>query len=475
LGSESRPFVNPLLRAKKEDATVKARLQYVTLVVVCLTIPLVTFAQDNPLSKYLDTPGAKTTMPVKNAKSPFSLAFVQDAQRRFENFHYQLGGDHALYYNLHLSEVLHTAVSKPHPEYRPLEKTLDAELGNVISFAAREGELTLNEYVVHPNHRVQAVVMVHEGKIVYEAYSGMNPMDQHVWMSPGKATVGLVIAQLEAEGKIDMNKEVVDYLPEFKGTDWDGISMLDAANMATALQLEETLEAIIDPESIIVRFFSAEFGAPNPVTGKVDDWLSILKSAEKIEGEAPGHQFRYSSAVTQIFVVIAERIENKSWATIFEERVWGHTTARLSMQHHLTPDGTSVAHGLLSTTAEDFARFGMLFTPSWNRAAVKRVVSAEVLKRLQTAGSPDAYLRSAKYQGQKDDFGESPLMNSFQFDGVFEDGALWKHGNLGQGIYIDPARDFVGVYFSTNGYIPPYGEDKMPGYLRRAAKYLDSK
>jgi hypothetical protein len=49
---------------------------------------------------------------------------------------------------------------------------------------------------------------------------------------------------------------------------------------------------------------------------------------------------------------------------------------------------------------------------------------------------------------------------------------LWKHGNLGQGIYIDPARDFVGVYFSTNGYIPPYGEDKMPGYLRRAAKYL---
>ena len=73
---------------------------------------------------------------------------------------------------------------------------------------------------------------------------------------------------------------------------------------------------------------------------------------------------------------------------------------------------------------------------------------------------------------RRQDFGESPLMNSFQFDGVFDDGALWKHGNLGQGIYIDPARDFVGVYFSTNGYVPPYGEDKMPGYLRRAAKYV---
>jgi CubicO group peptidase (beta-lactamase class C family) len=153
-------------------------------------------------------------------------------------------------------------------------------------------------------------MMVHEGKIVYETYPGMNPMDQHVWMSPGKATVGLVIAQLEAEGKLDMDKQVVDYLPEFKGTNWDGISMLDAANIATALQLEETLEAIVDPGSIIVRFFSAEFGAPNPASGKVENWLNILKEAEKIEGEAPGYRFRYSSAVTQIFVVIAERRES---------------------------------------------------------------------------------------------------------------------------------------------------------------------
>jgi hypothetical protein len=103
---------------------------------------------------------------------------------------------------------------------------------------------------------------------------------------------------------------------------------------------------------------------------------------------------------------------------------------------------------------------------------VKPVISAEVLKRLQMAGSPEAYKSGAKYEGEKADFGESSLMNSYQFDGVFEDGALWKHVNLGQGIYIDPAGDFVGVYYSTNGYIPLYGEDKMPGLLRRAAKHV---
>ncbi len=450
-------------------------LKKIVGLVITLMISVHLNAQDNPLAKYLEVPGATTTLPVSEAKKPFSLEFAQDAQAKFGNFHYQLGGDHALYYNLHLSEVLHTATSKPNENYVPLEKAINKKLGDEVKFTPKEGEMSMNEYSVHPNHRIQGIMMIHKGKIVYETYPGMNPTDVHAWMSPGKATVGLVIAQLEAEGKIDMEKEVVHYLPEFKGSNWDGIKMIDAANMATALQLEETMESIIDPESIIVKFFSAEFGSPNPATGKVDDWLAILKEAEPIEGEKPGERFRYSSAVTQIFVVIAERIENKTWAKLFQDRVWGKMTARLSMQHHLTPDGTSVAHGLLSTTLEDFARFGMLFTPSWDKAAVAPVVSAEVLKRLQTAGKRDAFVAGAKYKGEIEDFGEEPWMNSYQFDAVFKDGALWKHGNIGQGIYIDPARDFVGVYFSTNGYIPPYGEDKMPGFLRRAAKYLTDK
>ena len=453
----------------------KTSLMPVAIATLILSSSSAILADENPLKKYLEVPGATVTFPISEAKNGFSFDFANDAREKFENFHYQLGGDHAVYYNLHLSELLPTAVSAPNHEYKPLEKAINPKIGSEVKFTPKEGELSMDEYAVHPNHRVQGILMIHKGKIVYETYPGMNPEDIHVWMSPGKSTVGLIIAQLESEGKIDMQKEVVEYLPEFKGTHWDGIKMIDAANMATALQLEETLEAIIDPNSIIVRFFSAEFGFPNPASGKVDNWIGILKEAQPIKGEKPGERFRYSSAVTQIFVLIAERIENQTWAKLFEKRVWGKMTARRAMLHHLTPDGTSVAHGLLSTTLEDFGRFGMLFTPSWDKAAVEPVVSAKVLERLQTAGNRDAFVAGAKYKGEIEDFGEEPWMNSYQFDAVFKDGALWKHGNVGQGIYIDPARDFVGVYFSTNGYIPPYGEDKMPGYLRRAAKYLSGK
>ena len=435
-------------------------------------MPLGASAQDNPLAKYLGVPGARTTLPVEAAKEPFFFEFANAARKHFDNFHYQLGGDHALYYNLNLGEFLPTAYSSPNPRFMPLERAFDASIGSSVSFTTKEGELSLEDYVVHPNHRVQGVVMVHKGKVVYETYPGMDPMDRHAWMSPGKATVGLVLAMLEDEGTLDLSKPVVAYVPELAGTNWDGIRMIDAANMATGLALEETMDSIIDPTSIIVRFFSAEFGSPNPTTGEMENWLDILREAEKLEGEGPGEVFRYSSAVTQVSVLAAEKLDNLTWAKLFQERVWSKVGARLDFLHHLMPDGTAVSHGLISTTPEDFARFGMLFTPSWDKTAVEDVVSDAVLKRLQTGGDPEAFRRGAKYEGLKEDFGEAPLMNSIQFDAVFEDGALWKHGNIGQGIYIDPARDFVGVYYSTNGYVPPYGEDKMPGFLRRAAKYL---
>jgi len=429
-------------------------------------------ADDNPLAEYLEVPGATTTLPVTAAKSPWSLEFARSAQENFDNFHYQLGGDHALYYNQNFGEMLPSAWSSPHPEFMPLERALDASIGDAVSFTPAEGKMTVAEYIVHPNHRVQGVMMIHEGKVVFEAFPGMNPMDRHIWMSPGKATVGLILAMLAEDGELDLSKPVVDYVPELAGTNWDGISVLDAANMETGLALEETLESIIDPSSIIVRFFSAEFGVPNPMTGQLENWLDILREAEKIEGEGPGEVFRYSSAVTQVSVLLAEQIDDMTWADLFQARVWSKVGAREDFIHHLMPDGTAVSHGLISTTLEDFARFGMLFTPSWDKTAHERVVSEAVLKRLQTSGSVEAFQAGAKFEGLKEDFGETPLMNSMQFDAVFADGALWKHGNLGQGIYIDPARDFVGVYYSTNGYIPPYGEDKMPGYLRRAAKYL---
>jgi len=63
-----------------------------------------------------------------------------------------------------------------------------------------------------------------------------------------------------------------------------------------------------------------------------------------------------------------------------------------------------------------------------------------------------------------------PIFNSRQFDAVWADGALFKHGNLYQGIYVDLKRDVVGVFYSTDPMT--FGNDLLPGYIRQSAKNL---
>lgn len=72
-------------------------------------------------------------------------------------------------------------------------------------------------------------------------------------------------------------------------------------------------------------------------------------------------------------------------------------------------------------------------------------------------------------------FNEKADYNAYQFDYIFNDGAMSKSGNLGQFIYIDPERDFVGVMFSTNPYHSGFGENKGPALMRSAAKLLADK
>jgi len=175
--------------------------------------------------------------------------------------------------------------------------------------------------------------------------------------------------------------------------------------------------------------------------------------------------------------MMIENIEERPWASVFEERVWGKLGARMPAMFNLDPDGVAMPLGLLSTTLEDMARYAVLFTPSWNTVSDKRVVTDNILKRFYSSGNRKAFAGSAKDKSGLKTFGEPAVAVSYQFDWVFEDGAMYKSGNLNQGIYIDPGRDFVGVFFSSTPYVPPYGESKMQTYFRAAAKLLagDSK
>ena len=440
----------------------------VSITLICITPA---FSQESPVEKQLKVPGAKATLPVTIAKKPFSKDFVKTAQDSFNSFHAQMGGDHTLYYLLNFSAILRTDTAMPNAEYKPLEYKLNKSIGSISVKTESEGELTLDDYIVHPTFRHQAMLMLHKGKIVYEAYPGMSPVDIHWWASASKTITGLVMALLVEEGKIDPQKSLTAYVRELADTAWDKVRVIDLINHTSGLAIEETNQAILDPQSMIVRFFSSAIGTPDRSV-KLENWVTVLREAEPIENEKPGERFRYSSCNTQVLGMVIENVTGLRWADVVENRIWGKMGARMPLLAHLTPDGTALNMGLISSTLQDMARFGALFTPSWKAAAYEQVVTPAVLERIRKAGDPEAF-KGGKKEGQAIGlFNEKPLKSAYQFDFIFEDGAMYKHGNMGQGIYVDPERDFVGVYFSTTPYVSPYGEIKAPAYIRAAAKML---
>lgn len=433
------------------------------------------FSNDNsahPLAEYLSVPGASVTLPVTAAKNHFEPAFVQDAFDSFESFHAQMGGDHTLYYLTNWSSFMRTDMINPHEQQIMLERNINQDIGNIVVKTDSEGELKMDDYFDHPTFRHQGVMMIRKGKVVYEAYPGMKPTDTHIWMSASKSITGLLVAMLVEEGKLDLNVPVTQYVTELKGTSWDKVSVLNLANHTAGLDHEETNSSILDPNSLFVRFVRSALGTTLP-NDQVENWREVLKEVQPLKDEEPGERFRYSSLNTQVMGMVIENVTNKRWSDVVEERIWGKLGARMPLMAHLAPDGTPLNLAIVSSTLEDFAKYATLFTPSWSKVAHEQVVTGSLLEQIRSAGSAEAF-QGGKKEGQAIDlFMEKPVKAAYQFDFIFEDGAMYKHGNTGQGIYVDPGRDFAAVYFSATPYVAPYGEIKAPTYFRQVAETLE--
>ena len=329
----------------------------------------------------------------------------------------------------------------------PLEKSIQADIWQ-IEAETHLGRQSLSDFLKHPDSGARGYIAVQAGKIVAEAYPDLRGQDTHLWASCAKPTAGLVIELLVEEGLIEDHRTFGDYMPEFSGTDWADVKVADAMDMTTGMDCEENNETRSDPSSIAIRAFLAEFG--EAFGDKIETLHDVLKSSRR--ADKPGNKFEYGSLTTQMLVLLAESVSNCKWAELFEQRVWCHIGAEGPLLQHLTPDGVALAHGVTSSRLRDLARFGMIFTPSWNRIANKKIVSESILDRIRNPKrSGDFFMRGFNGPVLQDTLGDSTISsNSRQWDVIWEDGDMFKGGLMGQGLYVSPGRDLVICYFSTS-------------------------
>lgn len=403
-----------------------------------------------PAEKQQPAPAPKRT-PLDKFRNGFPIDLEKQTRAAGYNELFS-GGDPSAYFNSRASEFLPTAVLPRRQAVMPLGSRPMPQVGAVkaamMASSEIKGTLTLDEFMKKSDF-AQGYLVVHRGDIVYERYPRMRPEDHHLWMSCAKPTASLIIDQLISEGRIDENKPITTYLVDWQGTDWDGVTTRDVLDMASGMDLEDTTESRFDPDNIARRVYEAELNFPNETRG-VELLTDVLKSTRK--KAKPGLAFNYSSGLTQVLVILAETVEDERWHQIFDRRVWSKVGAEGALQLHMTPDGIVAAHGLISSNLRDLARFGMLYTPSWNKIAVEQVVSDEIMHRIRTEVRTHEFIM-AGFDGPvfadrvgTDDF----IANSRQWDLVWPDGDIMKFGIMTQGLYVSPSRDLVIAYFSVN-------------------------
>lgn len=325
----------------------------------------------------------------------------------------------------------------------------DPRIGKVTFEKGGKTE-TVNEHL--DSYPVDAFLVAHKGRIVFERYNTLRPQDKHIWMSCAKVTGSTVMALLEEQGKIDVKKPVSSYLPELKNSEWDTVTVEEALDMANGLDSTEHDEPVQDtrtnPERVYYQWGVTLGFFTNP-DQKETDPFAILRGMKR---KYPGHTiFEYNSINPFVVNRINERVGGKPINELFSEMVWSKIGAEHDMTIAVSPQGYPLSFGFNSGTLRDMARFGMIFTPSWNKVSSERIVPESVIKMIQTTGRPEIYGKGYVGKLMQEHFpGEEGLTNRYQWDAIFTDGDIYKGGVGGQGLYVSPARDLVITWFCTS-------------------------
>ena len=385
--------------------------------------------------------------PVSKWAKGFTADEAENFRKAWNAAEFSKGSDLTAFAYLNISEVLPTVlIGRGSGPVSALKSDPMPRIADVVA-TTDLGTMPLSKAMADPRSRMQAFMVLHKGKIVYETYPGMQPDSKHVWASSSKTITGLLIYMLASEKLVDLKAPVSKYLAFTKGSPLGGIKVEDLLHMRTGLDYEETHANINNPKHPVAQAFGAALTARGVPTGPGMRELVVKVKPRR----PPNTAFEYSTYNTQMLGDIVEKVTGMPWNRVVSERIWKHAGMDGDGLLAISAAGEPLTGGIYSATLRDFGRYGLLFTPSWSVVAKQRVVPEDYLKSVYAAVNPDIYLKAFQGPRMVKAFGanDAPKGTSYQWDAIFADGDLYKAGLGGQAIYVSPQTDTVVVYFST--------------------------
>lgn len=305
---------------------------------------------------------------------------------------------------------------------------------------------------------VDEMIILKGNDILYEFGRGSKSRT-HLIMSITKTFVGTVIAQMAAEGLVDVSNNVASYIASLKGTDWDGVSVQNILNMTSGINAFDDAEGSKKDPSNQYFAYEASVG-----------WLSTkwhentYNAVAKMKRHlSPGQAFEYSSVNTFVLAWLAEEVLESPFTHSLSERVWSRIGAEGNAYFMVSSDGAGApaADGGLSCSLRDLARFGMHYTHSVQRSG-HSVIPRGHVEHIQKSANLAAYSRTCSAAASRFGCGGADReFYAWQWGG-WNDGDLFHGGWGGQGLFVSPSRDIVIAYFSASPSERAYRREGTP-------------
>jgi CubicO group peptidase (beta-lactamase class C family) len=194
---------------------------------------------------------------------------------------------------------------------------------------------------------VEALLVVHGGEIVFEQYNGWEPTEAHVSWSMAKSITQALLGVLVADGGLDPFAPAP--VPEWAdpADERHAITIDEMLHMRSGLQWQEEYAGTSDVITMLFGEGSADraaYAAAKPLDQPIDS------------------VFSYSTGTSMILArVVADQVGYGDAGTAWADEVLFAPLGITSVVHDLDDTGAMSGGSNINMTAQDFARFGLLY------------------------------------------------------------------------------------------------------------------
>lgn len=328
----------------------------------------------------------------------------------------------------HMNQLI--PVREVEKSVNPYEFPLKSSFNLPDSFAIQNRVFNTQQYL--DSSFTTGFMVIQDDSLAFEDYYlGNSPSTRHIAWSMSKSFVSALVGIAIDEGYIKTIQETVDvYLPELKGSGYEGVRIKDILQMSTGVKFNEDY---------------ADFYSDINNWGRKFAWGSSQNTfAASLENEhQPGTYNHYVSINTHVLGMLIVKTTGRNLSDYLQEKIWQKIGMEFNGYWLMDNYGMEMALGGLNASLRDFAKLGQLYLQDgfWNG---EEIVPKDWVKASITPDAP--HLMPGKRETSSHLFGYG-----FQWwipEG--DEGEFMALGVYNQYIYINPMTRTVIVKNSAN-------------------------